>query len=103
MTGAWMKRKGCEISGILLGLHGAMVTEFCEDSEGELLARLRDAVGYEIPIAITLDLHANVTAKMCDLANIIVSYKTYPHMDMRERGGQAGDILQLPRRIRLFS
>lgn len=51
-----MKRKECEISGILLGLHGAMVTEFCEDSEGELLARLRDAAGYETPIAITLDL-----------------------------------------------
>ncbi len=83
-----------ELSGILLGLHGAMVTEFCEDGEGELLARLRTAVGPDMPIAITLDLHANVTRQMCDLANIIVSYKTYPHIDMRERGKQAGDILQ---------
>lgn len=87
------KRKD-SLSGILLGLHGAMVTEFCEDGEGELLARLRDAVGDDIPIAITLDLHANVTPKMCELANIIVSYKTYPHVDMRDRGRQAGDILQ---------
>lgn len=87
------KRRKDSLSGILLGLHGAMVTEFCEDGEGELLARLRAAVGRDIPIAITLDLHANVTPKMCELADIIVSYKTYPHVDMRDRGRQAGDIL----------
>jgi microcystin degradation protein MlrC len=81
------------LGGILLGLHGAMVTEFNEDGEGELLERLRNVVGSEMPIAITLDLHANVTPKMCDLANIIVSYKTYPHIDMRERAQQAGEIL----------
>ncbi|MDH3630445.1 MAG: M81 family metallopeptidase [Gammaproteobacteria bacterium] len=80
--------------GILLGLHGAMVTDFCEDGEGELLQRLREVVGAKIPIAITLDLHANVTEKMCDLANIIVSYKTYPHIDMRDCARQAGEILQ---------
>jgi microcystin degradation protein MlrC len=72
-----------KLDGILLGLHGAMVTDFCEDGEGELLERLRGIVGSEMPIAVTLDLHANVTRKMCDLAEIIVSYKTYPHIDMR--------------------
>ncbi|HEY4164170.1 MAG TPA: M81 family metallopeptidase [Dongiaceae bacterium] len=82
-----------KLDGILLGLHGAMVTEFCQDGEGELLERLRRAVGNGIPIAVTLDLHANVTRKMCELAEIIVSYKTYPHIDMREVGRQAGDIL----------
>jgi len=82
-----------KLGGILLNLHGAMVTEFCEDGEGELLERLRRVVGADLPIAITLDLHANVTRKMCDLAQIIVSYKTYPHIDMREIGHQAGDIL----------
>ena len=82
------------LSGILLGLHGAMVTEFCEDGEGELLARLRAVVGPNLPIAITLDLHANVTRAMCALANIIVSYQTYPHVDMRRTGRQAAEILQ---------
>ena len=82
------------LHGILLGLHGAMVTEFCEDGEGELLARLRAVVGPDLPIAITLDLHANVTRAMCALANIIVSYQTYPHVDMRRTGLQAGAILQ---------
>lgn len=83
-----------ELDGIALALHGAMVTEFCEDGEGELLKRLRDVVGPDLPIAITLDLHANVTPEMCALANIIVSYKTYPHIDMRERARQAADILE---------
>jgi microcystin degradation protein MlrC len=80
--------------GILLGLHGAMVTEFCEDGEGEILRRLRNVVGADIPIAISLDLHANVSEQMCSLANIIVSYKTYPHVDMYQTGLQAGEILQ---------
>jgi microcystin degradation protein MlrC len=80
--------------GILLGLHGAMVTEFCEDGEGELLKHLRAVIGPDVPIAITLDLHANVSREMCSLANIIVSYKTYPHIDMREAGIHAGELLQ---------
>lgn len=81
------------LDGILLGLHGAMVTDFCDDGEGELLARLRAVVGPDMPIAVTLDLHANVTQAMCRHANILVSYRTYPHIDMRRTGAQAGDIL----------
>lgn len=86
--------KTSHYDGILLGLHGAMVTEFCDDGEGELLRRLRSVVGPDAPIAITLDLHANVSVEMCSLANIMVSYKTYPHIDMREVGAHAGEILQ---------
>ena len=88
------KKHRDSIDGILLGLHGAMVTTFCEDGEGELLQRLRAVVGPTLPIAITLDLHANVTRAMCALAQIIVSYQTYPHVDMRRTGLQAGNILQ---------
>lgn len=82
------------LNGVLLGLHGAMVTDFCEDGEGELLERLRQQLGPSIPIAITLDPHANVTRKMCDFANIMVSYKTYPHVDMRLAGQHAASVLQ---------
>jgi microcystin degradation protein MlrC len=96
--------------GLLLGLHGAMGLDFCEDGEGELLRRVRRVVGKEIPIAITLDSHANVSEQMCSLADIIVSLKTYPHIDMRDTGRQAGDILQRtmlgeikPRTIRVSS
>jgi microcystin degradation protein MlrC len=82
------------IDGIFLGLHGAMVTDFCEDGEGELLRRLRAQVGSALPIAITLDPHANVSRSMCDHAQIMVAFKTYPHVDMRIAGRQAADILQ---------
>ena len=80
--------------GILLGLHGAMVLDFCEDGEGEILRRIRAALGSDIPIAITLDPHANVSPQMCLLADIVVSLRTYPHIDMRETGRRAGAILQ---------
>ena len=83
-----------QYDGLLLGLHGAMGLDFCEDGEGELLRRIRGLVGNEMPIAITLDPHANVGKQMSVLANIIVSFKTYPHIDMRETGRQAGEILQ---------
>ena len=79
--------------GLLLGLHGAMGLDFCEDGEGELLRRIRSVVGAEMPIAITLDPHANVSKQMCALADIIVSFKTYPHIDMRETGRHAGELL----------
>jgi microcystin degradation protein MlrC len=79
--------------GILLALHGAMVPDFCEDGEGELLRRIRQVIDQSIPIAITLDPHANVSAEMVELADIIISFKTYPHVDMRQIARQAGDIL----------
>lgn len=81
------------LDGIALGLHGAMVTDFDEDGEGALLERLRVITGPDLPIAITLDPHANVTKRMCALADIVVSYKTYPHVDMRQSAQQAAAIL----------
>ena len=79
--------------GLLLGLHGAMDIDCFEDGEGELLRRIRSVVGQDMPIAITLDPHANVSRQMCALADIVVSFKTYPHVDMRDTGRQAGEIL----------
>lgn len=80
--------------GIVLMLHGAMVTDFCEDGEGEILRRLRAVIGPDLPIAVTLDPHANVTAQMCDLAQILVSFTTYPHVDIRATGRRAAEVLQ---------
>ena len=88
------KARSRKCDGIAISFHGAMVFEDIFDAEGELLEKLREIVGGEIPIAITLDLHANVTEKMCQNANIIVSYKTYPHVDMREAGSHAGNLLE---------
>ncbi len=87
------EREKGRLDGVALALHGAMVTEVSDDGEGELLARLRAVLGPRLPIAITLDLHANVTERMCALADIVVSYKTYPHVDIRVAGRHAAEVL----------
>ena len=78
---------------IFLDLHGAAVAEFADDAEGELLARIRAVVGPHLPIVTTLDLHANVTERMLKLASAMTAYRTYPHVDMRETGVRAAQML----------
>jgi microcystin degradation protein MlrC len=74
------------VDGIYLDLHGAMVTEHQEDGEGELLERLRRQVGAELPVVVSLDLHANVTERMVKHASALVVCRTYPHVDLAESG-----------------
>ncbi|MDH6595293.1 microcystin degradation protein MlrC [Variovorax sp. TBS-050B] len=81
---------GCD--AILLDLHGAMVAENSMDGEGDLLVRLR-AAAPGVPIGVALDLHANVTPAMVANAEVIVGFKTYPHVDMYETGAHAGRLL----------
>jgi len=82
-----------DVDGILLHLHGSMSTESHDDGEGELLARIRGAVGPDIPVVVVLDLHATVTQLMADNSNALISYRTYPHVDQYERGHQAAALL----------
>jgi len=90
---------GCEVStdnpvdGVLLCLHGAMATSHFMDAEGELLRLVREKVGKDMPIAITLDLHANVTQEMAQYADIICAYRTYPHIDQKQTVSRAAAIL----------
>lgn len=81
------------VDGILLTLHGAMVGEKHEDGEGYILERLRQTVGPDIPIVITLDFHATLTPLMAANTTAMTVYRTYPHMDMAERGREAGEIM----------
>ena len=84
----------CEkVDGVLLSLHGAMVTEDSLDGEGDLLELIRDLVGDNVPIAATLDLHSIVTEKKAENANILINYDEYPHTDMFERGVEAAKLL----------
>jgi len=76
------------IDGVLLDLHGAMVVEGLDDGEGDLLEAVRAAVG-PVPVAVTLDFHANVTRAMVQAATLLHGYKTYPHVDMEARGREA--------------
>jgi microcystin degradation protein MlrC len=82
-----------DLDGICLALHGAGVAEGVDDLEGYLLQELREQVGYEIPIVVTLDLHANVTEKMVQEASALLGVNFYPHTDSYERGMEAIDLL----------
>jgi microcystin degradation protein MlrC len=79
--------------GIVLTLHGAMVAEGYPDAEGEIARRVRALVGPSIPIAITLDFHANIGQAMVDAATIVTTYDTYPHIDAGARAREAVDLL----------
>ncbi len=71
---------------LLLALHGAMAAEGTDDADGAILERARSVLGPDIPIVVTLDLHANVTRAMVRLASAIAGYRTYPHIDLYETG-----------------
>ncbi|MBI3972597.1 MAG: M81 family metallopeptidase [Chloroflexi bacterium] len=81
------------LDGVLLVLHGAMQAGGEDDPEGDLLAAVRRIVGPHVPLAATLDLHANVTDRMAAMANILVAYHTVPHVDMYETGHEAMRLL----------
>jgi microcystin degradation protein MlrC len=81
-----------ECDAMLLDLHGAMVTQRHDDGEGELLSRIR-AVAPDLPVAVALDMHANVTEAMVSQATAICGYHTYPHIDMDATAARAARIL----------
>ncbi len=83
------------IDGILLDLHGAMVCTHVADGDGELLRRMREAVGDATPIVACLDLHANISDTMVAQASLLEAYRTYPHVDMAATGARAADHLDL--------
>ena len=100
-----LQRSGA-LDALYLDLHGAMITESHSDGEGALLERLRAKLGKKLPIAVSLDMHANVSARMVALADVICIYRTYPHLDMAETGarawGRLGPILQGKRPAKAF-
>src|SRR6266436_2383769 len=83
------------IDGVYLDLHGAMVAEHIDDGEGEILARVRQVIGKDLPLVVSLDLHANVTPEMVEHADALIAYRTYPHIDMADTGRAAAKHLAL--------
>ncbi|HUG14904.1 MAG TPA: M81 family metallopeptidase [Thermomicrobiales bacterium] len=79
--------------GVLLALHGAMVSDVDDDADGYILEHVRAAVGPDVPIVVTLDLHANISQRMVDAADMLIGYDTYPHVDQRQRAAEAADVL----------
>lgn len=90
-------RKG-GFDAIYIDMHGAAMAHNADDADGELLRRIRGVVGDDLPIVASLDLHANVTKAMLDLADGLVAFRTNPHIDYVETGELAAELLD--RRIR---
>jgi microcystin degradation protein MlrC len=81
------------IDGLLVALHGAMVTPSHLSADTELLRRLREALGADLPIIATLDFHGNVSPAMAEYADTLIGYQTYPHVDQRQRGLFAAQLM----------
>jgi len=82
------------LDAVYIANHGAMTTTKCRDPDAEIFAMVRDIVGPGVPIVATLDLHGNVSQAMVDHVDVIVAYRTNPHVDMNERGAEAASVLQ---------
>ena len=81
------------VDAVYLDLHGAMCSIDFEDGEGELLRRVRAAVGEKVPVVVSLDYHTNLTPAMAALTDGMAVYYTYPHVDRPQTGSRAARIL----------
>ena len=82
------------IDMVLLGLHGAMVADGCDDCEGDLLQRVRAIVGPKVVVGAELDPHNHLSAAMIESADLLVAFKEYPHTDILERALELVDLCQ---------
>ena len=86
-------RDAMPLDGLLLGLHGAFVAEGFPQGDGETTRRVRELVGPDFPVVVTHDYHGNVPPQLVEDATALIIYKTCPHIDQRERGLQAAELI----------
>ena len=85
-------RTALPVDGVILGLHGAMVAQGCDDCEGDLLERVRAIVGPTVVVAAELDPHSHLTRKRLANANILAAFLEFPHTDFLERAEHVVDL-----------
>ena len=81
------------VDGVLLSLHGSFAAQGIDDGDGEVLRRVRAQVGPDCPIVAVHDLHSNVSSQMVEFADALIIERTYPHIDMSERGVEAAELM----------
>ncbi|MHB1104629.1 MAG: M81 family metallopeptidase, partial [Devosia sp.] len=81
------------LNGVYICNHGAMITTENRDPDGVIFGMVREIVGPDVPVVATLDLHGNVSDRMVEAADVIISYQTNPHVDMVARGQDAARAL----------
>jgi microcystin degradation protein MlrC len=84
---------GPKLDGILLNLHGAMVVESYPSGDEEIVRRVREAFGPDMPIIVTHDFHANISPKIIEFSDVLITFKENPHLDTFDRGVQAAEIM----------
>ena len=87
-------RAALPVDAVYICSHGAALTTAEDDPDGVLFAKVREIVGPDVPIAATLDLHANVSERMVGSIDAFIGYRTNPHLDMRERGTEAAAAIR---------
>jgi microcystin degradation protein MlrC len=87
-------RAALPVDAVYICSHGAGLTTEEDDPDGVLFEMVRDIVGPDVPIAATLDLHANVSERMVQSIDAFIGYRTNPHLDMRERGAEAAAAIR---------
>jgi len=87
-------RAALPVDGVFLSLHGGAIGEKEGDPEGVILERVRSIVGKDVPIVASLDLHPNVSDRMVRNCDVLVAYRTNPHMDMAERGSESAEHMR---------
>ena len=79
-------KESLPVDGVLLSMHGSLISEDNDDCEGLILEQVRNAVGPDVPVVCTLDYHAVLSKKMVQNSDLLVGYRTYPHVDFRATG-----------------
>ena len=88
-----LKEQG-PFDGVLLALHGAMVSDVTPDGEGTLLEKIRGIVGKDVPVISSLDLHTNCTKKMAENATALIPFREYPHVDTHRTAILAAELMR---------
>ncbi len=81
------------MDGILLALHGAMYTEAFPHADEEIVRRVRATFGRDIPFVLTHDFHGNISPEIVEMTDVLITYQQCPHLDMRERGVHAAELM----------
>jgi microcystin degradation protein MlrC len=80
------------VDAVMISHHGSMAAAGEDDPEGDVLAAVRERVGPDVPVVITLDLHGNVTRRMVESTSAILGYERYPHDDTFTTGERAARL-----------
>jgi microcystin degradation protein MlrC len=84
---------GRPVDGLVLCLHGALVSQDEPAADVALTRAARDHLGPSVPIVVTHDLHANVTDRIVSLADAVIGFRTYPHVDQGDTGRRGAQLI----------